>query len=118
MSKLRVERVGEQIKKEISQILQYDLKDPRIGFVTVTAVKVTGDLSQATIYVSIMGNEDEVKSSLTALEKAKGYIRSEIGKRIRLRHTPEIIFKQDESIAYGNRIEELLRDIKGEQNHD
>ncbi|TCS82985.1 30S ribosome-binding factor RbfA [Tepidibacillus fermentans] len=118
MSKLRVGRVGEQIKKEISQILQYDLKDPRIGFVTVTAVKVTGDLSQATVYISIMGDEDAIKSSLFALEKAKGYIRSEIGKRIRLRHTPELIFKLDESIAYGSKIEGLLRNLKGEQNHE
>ena len=118
MSNLRVGRVGEQIKKEISQIIQYDMKDPRIGFVTVTAVKVSGDLSQATVYISILGNQDAVRDSLLALEKAKGHIRSEIGKRIRLRHTPELIFKIDESIAYGNKIEGLLRDIKGDQTHD
>ena len=118
MSNLRVGRVGEQIKKEISQILQNELKDPRIGFVTVTAVKVSGDLSQATVFISVFGNEETVKGSLLALEKAKGFIRTEIGKRIRLRHTPELSFKRDESIAYGNKIEELLRDIKGEEKHD
>jgi len=118
MSNLRVGRVGEQIKKEISHILQYDLKDPRIGFITVTAVKVTGDLSQATVYVSVLGNEEAIKDSLLALEKAKGYIRTEIGKRIRLRHTPDLVFKHDESIAYGSKIEELLKDIKGEKSNE
>ncbi|OEG00444.1 ribosome-binding factor A [Vulcanibacillus modesticaldus] len=112
MAKVRVGRVGEQIKKEISQLIQYELKDPRVGFVTVTGVEVTGDLSQAIIYVSIMGSEEEVKDSQMALEKAKGFLRTEIGKRIRLRHTPELIFKIDESIAYGSKIEKLLKEIK------
>ncbi|GBF11283.1 30S ribosome-binding factor RbfA [Tepidibacillus infernus] len=115
MANVRIGRVGEQIKKEISQLIQYDLKDPRIGFVTITGVEVTGDFSQATIYLSIMGQEDEVKESIKALEKAKGFLRSELGKRIRLRHTPELIFKVDQSIAYGSKIEKLLQDIKEER---
>lgn len=112
MAKVRVGRVGEQIKKEISQLIQYEVKDPRIGFVTVTGVEVTGDLSQAKIYISILGNEEELQNTLVALEKAKGFLRSEIGKRIRLRHTPELIFKLDESIAYGSKIEKLLKNIQ------
>lgn len=112
MAKVRVGRVGEQIKKEISQLIQYEVKDPRIGFVTVTGVEVTGDLSQAKIFVSILGNEEELQNTLVALEKAKGFLRSEIGKRIRLRHTPELIFKLDESIAYGSKIESLLKNIQ------
>lgn len=110
--RVRSNRVGEQIKKELGDILQRELKDPRIGFVTVTGVEVTGDLQQATIYISVMGSDEEREGSLRGLEKAKGFIRSEIGKRIRLRHTPELLFKQDESIQYGNRIEKLLKEVK------
>ncbi len=113
MAKVRVGRIGEQIKKEISQIIQYELKDPRIGFVTITGVEVTGDLSIAKIYISIMGTEEELQKTLLAIEKAKGFLRTEIGKRVRLRHTPELIFKVDESIAYGNKIDKILHDLEG-----
>lgn len=116
MTKIRVGRVGEEIKKEISQLIQYELKDPRIGFVTVTGVNVSGDLSQAVIYISVMGTEEQLKATFSALEKAKGFLRSEIGKRVRLRHTPDLIFKLDESIAYGSKIEKLIQDIKGQDN--
>lgn len=112
MSNIRPSRVGEQIKKELGQIIGQELKDPRIGFVTVTGVDVTGDLQQAAIYISVLGDADSREDTLTALEKAKGFIRSEIGKRIRLRHTPELSFKVDESIQYGNRIEKLLKEVK------
>lgn len=112
MGKVRSSRVGEQIKKEISQIIQSELKDPRIGFVTITGVDVTGDLSQATIFLSVYGSEQEIKDNLEAIEGAKGFLRNEIGKRIRFRHIPEIFFKLDNSIDYGNRIEKLLKDIK------
>lgn len=111
MSNVRVHRVAEQIKKEVSQIIQNELKDPRVGFITVTGVDVTGDLQQATIYISILGNESEKKESLDGLKKAEGYIRREIGKRIRLRKTPEISFSFDGSIEYGNKIERLLSQI-------
>ncbi|AET60419.1 30S ribosome-binding factor RbfA [Paenibacillus sp. NRS-1782] len=111
MAKIRTGRVGEQIKKELSQLIQTELKDPRIGFITVTGVDLTNDLSQAKIYLSVLGDEEQKTSSLKALDKANGYLRSELGKRIRLRHIPELIFKIDESIAYGSRIEKLLSDI-------
>ncbi|ADM69768.1 30S ribosome-binding factor RbfA [Paenibacillus sp. SEL3] len=111
MAKIRTGRVGEQIKKELSQLIQTELKDPRIGFITVTGVDLTNDLSQAKIYLSVLGDEEQKNSSLKALDKANGYLRSELGKRIRLRHIPELIFKIDESIAYGSRIEKLLSDI-------
>ncbi len=111
MSKIRAERVGEQIKKELSLLFQNELKDPRIGFVTVTAVEASGDLSQAKVYLSVLGNEEQKEETLAALAKAKGFLRSELGKRIRLRHTPELIFKFDSSIDYGNRIETLLREL-------
>lgn len=112
MAKVRVGRVGEQIKKEISVLIQSELKDPRVGFVTVTGVDVTGDLSQAVVYISIMGSDEEINSSLKAIEKAKGFLRNELGKRIRMFHVPELFFKLDHSIAYGDKIEKLLKDIK------
>ncbi|MFC5558104.1 30S ribosome-binding factor RbfA [Ureibacillus thermophilus] len=109
---LRANRVAEQMKKELGDIIGRKLKDPRVGFVTVTAVELTGDLQQATIYFTTLGTEEERNETLKALEKAKGFIRSEIGHRIRLRRTPEITFKFDTSIEYGNKIEQLLRSIK------
>ncbi|WP_210469396.1 30S ribosome-binding factor RbfA [Sporosarcina sp. 6E9] len=113
MSK-RVNRVAEQMKKELGEIILQKVKDPRIGFVTVTDVEVTGDLQNATIFISVLGNESEKEATLKGLDKAKGFIRTEIGKRIRLRVTPEIEFAFDESIAYGNRIETLLTQVNNE----
>jgi ribosome-binding factor A len=115
MAKFRVGRVGEQIKKELSQILQMELKDPRIGFVTVTGVDVTNDLSQATVYLSVLGDDSQKEETLKALAKAQGFIRSELGRRVRLRHTPELIFKFDTSIEYGSRIEQLLAQLNREE---
>lgn len=111
MSNVRVHRVGEQIKKELSHLFQHELKDPRIGFVTVTGVEMSGDLQQAKVYISVFGENQQKEDTLQAIEKASGFIRSEIGKRVRLRHTPEITFKIDESIEYGQRIEQLIRDV-------
>lgn len=112
MSNLRANRVGEQIKKEMGDIITTKLKDPRVGFVTVTDVEVTGDLQQAKIYISVLGDQEKKDETLLGLAKAKGFIRSEIGKRIRLRKTPELIFEYDEALEYGNRIETILRDLK------
>lgn len=112
---MRSNRVGEQMKKELSDIISRKLKDPRIGFVTVTDVEVTGDLQQATVYISVLGNDAEKEQTLLGLSKSKGFIRSEIGQRIRLRKTPELSFEFDTSVAYGNRIDSLLRGIKEEE---
>ncbi len=111
---LRSNRVGEQMKKELSEIIGRKLKDPRIGFVTVTDVAVTGDLQQATVYISVLGDSKQREDTLKGLEKAKGFMRSEIGQRIRLRKTPELFFEFDESIDYGNRIETLISQIHAE----
>ncbi|AST97554.1 30S ribosome-binding factor RbfA [Shouchella clausii] len=111
MANNRAVRVGEQMKKELSDILIRDIKDPRVRFVTVTGVDVTGDLQQATAFITVLGDDEERKATLAGLEKAKGFIRTELGKRIRLRKTPELSFSFDESIQYGNRIESLLRDL-------
>src|SRR4030095_4220515 len=111
---VRANRVGEQMKKELGEIISRKIKDPRIGFVTVTDVQVTGDLQQATVYISVLGDEKQRENTLMGLAKAKGFIRSEIGQRIRLRKTPEILFEFDESIEYGNRIDTLLHQIHDE----
>lgn len=125
MTKHRANRLGETIKEEISQMIREDLKDPRIGFVTVTDVEVADDLGHAKVYVSVLGNEHQVKESLEGLKRAAGYVRTEIGKRIRLRHVPEIVFKYDHSIENGAHIAKLLRDAgiesdveKGGQGND
>ena len=107
----RANRVGEQMKKELSDIIGRKIKDPRIGFVTVTDVQVTGDLQQAKVFISVLGDDEQKENTLKGLAKAKGFIRTEIGHRIRLRKTPEIIFEFDESIDYGNRIETLLHQL-------
>ncbi|NMM51199.1 30S ribosome-binding factor RbfA [Paenibacillus aquistagni] len=118
MAKIRSGRVGEQIKKELSQLIQMELKDPRIGFLTVTGVEVTNDLSLARVYLSVLGDAEAKENSLKALDKANGFLRSELGKRMRLRHVPELNFKIDESIAYGSRIEKLLHDIHDGKDND
>ncbi|ARJ40072.1 30S ribosome-binding factor RbfA [Sporosarcina sp. P21c] len=111
---VRANRIAEQMKKELGDIIGQKLKDPRIGFVTVTGVDVTGDLQQAKIFISVLGTDKEKEDSLLGLSKAKGFIRSEIGQRIRLRKTPELEFEIDESVAYGNRIESLIRKVNDE----
>jgi ribosome-binding factor A len=115
---LRATRVGEQMKKELGEIIGRKIKDPRVGFVTVTDVEVTGDLQQAKVFISVLGNEEQRQNTLKGLAKAKGFIRSEIGQRIRLRKTPEITFEFDESVDYGNRIESLLSELNKSSQHD
>lgn len=112
MPNIRAGRVGEQIKKELSRLLQTELKDPRIGFVTLTAVEMTNDLSIATVYLTVMGDEEEKAKTLRALENAAGFLRSEIGRRISLRKTPELQFRIDPSIERGLRIDQLLKEIQ------
>ncbi|MFC4404535.1 30S ribosome-binding factor RbfA [Gracilibacillus xinjiangensis] len=111
MNELRASRVAEQMKKELGDIISRKIKDPRVGFVTITDVEVTGDLQQAKVFISVLGDEKKRQDTLIGLAKAKGFIRSEIGKRIRLRKTPELSFDFDDAMERGNRIEDLLRQI-------
>lgn len=115
MARIRASRVGEQIRQEFSQILQQEMKDPRIGFVTVTKVEMSRDLQVAKVYLSIFGSADEKEVSLTGIEKAKGFIRTELGRRIQLRHVPELQFVIDESLEYSEQINKLLRDVQNER---
>lgn len=117
MGQLRVEKVQELIKQELSKIILTELKDPRIGFVTVTNVNVTGDLRSAKVFLSLMGSDDQKAATWNGLQNALGYLRAEIGKRIRLRFTPELSLHLDDSLNYSARIQELLLKIKHEEDN-
>ena len=108
----RIERVEKIIEREIGNILLTEVKDQRLRYVTITNVRLTGDLSIATVYYTIIGDPDQIVSTRENLEDAKGYIRSLLSKKLDLRKTPELKFKYDESLAYGNKIEEILKNIK------
>ncbi len=108
----RPERLAEAIKKEMSNLLLNELKDPRVGFATITGVDVSNDLKYAKIYVSVLGDHELRKNTMLALKKARGFIRTELGRRIRLRHVPEISFNLDESLDHGVRVMELLDEVK------
>lgn len=107
----RTNRIGEAIKAEISDILQNELKDPRVGFASIVKVEVSNDLRHTKVYVSVLGGDEEKRRTLEGLNSAKGFIRGEIGRRIRLRHAPEISFQLDESIEQGIRISRLINEI-------
>ncbi|MBE3575944.1 MAG: 30S ribosome-binding factor RbfA [Firmicutes bacterium] len=113
-SPARIQRLQEQLKVEISDILRKEVKDPRIGFVSITGVEISGDLRHVKVFVSVMGGPEEQAQSMAGLEAATGFIRSEVGQRIRLRYTPEIVFKLDQSIERGARVMELLDHLKEE----
>jgi len=108
----RSQRVSDLLRKEIADIIIYRLKDPRIGFITVTGVDVTDDIKIARVYVSIFQDEER-KTTLEILNSAKSFIRSELSKRLRMKFIPSIEFRLDTSIEYGSRIEKLLKEIEG-----
>lgn len=113
----RFERINEELKKEISHIISYELKNPSVtGLISVTKVKVTPDLKYAKVYVSILNSKNDTET-LEGLKKSSGFIRSQIAKRINLRITPELVFEKDDSMEYGARIDSLLREIKKEDNN-
>lgn len=105
----RSQRVSDLLRKEIADIIMYKLKDPRIGFITVTGVDVTDDIKIARIYVSILKDEER-KPTIEILNSAKSFIRSELSKRLRMKFIPSIEFRLDTSIEYGNKIERLLKE--------
>lgn len=110
----RQEKVKELLKSEISEIIRRELKDPRLGFVTVTDVEITPDLRSAKVFISIMGNKTQKSDGMKALRSAAGFIRSEFAKRASMKVTPEIVFMEDTGIERGSRIFELLEKIKRE----
>ena len=120
MGSHRVERVAAQLREEISEIIVRDLKDPRIGMASITEVKLSPDLRNATVKVSVVGEEEGRQSAIDGLEHAKGFIRRELGARLsNLRFAPDLHFQLDEGIAYSVRVSKLLRDAQqGEPNAD
>ncbi|MCA9471023.1 MAG: 30S ribosome-binding factor RbfA [Nitrospirales bacterium] len=111
----RAERVADQIRMEVADILARKAKDPRIGFVTVTDVDLSPDLRVARIYVSSLREGESEELALQGLSKAVGFVRGELGRRLELRYTPELIFCQDGSYRYGRRIDQLLDSLHLEE---
>ncbi len=111
----RQERVEEAIKKEVSLIIHDEIKDPRMGFVTITRVELSKDLRNAKIFYSVLGKEDAFKKTKLALDSAQGYIRSLVAQRINLRFATEIMFCEDHSTEYSVKIEEVLNKLKDNQ---
>ena len=111
----RSERVADLVRKEISEMLVRTIKDPRIGFVTITRVTVTEDCRSARIYYSVVGSPDEREQSLEGLNSAKGYIRRELGHRMKLKYTPDIVFQFDPSVEYAVHMGELIHHLQEER---
>ncbi|HAI53039.1 MAG: 30S ribosome-binding factor RbfA [Limnochordia bacterium] len=108
----RLDRLAHTIKREVSSILATEVKDPRLGMISITDVEVSRDLAVAKIYFSQLGGEEERARTLDGLERAKGFIRSELAKRLRVRHTPEIVFLFDPSLEHGAKISALLKSLQ------
>lgn len=118
MSTQRAQRVAETIHKEISSLLIKGLKDPRIGFVTITSVDVTSDLRQAKVYYTLMGSQDGRSETQAGLNSCSSFIRQHLGRQLRLRFIPEILFEYDASFDYGQNIERLLSEVKTDEQQD
>ena len=107
----RLNRIDEELKKELSQIISYELKNPEAtGMISVTKVKITPDLKYAKVYVSILNSKNDEKT-MEALKKSAGFMRSQIAKRVNLRITPELVFEEDDSMEYGMKIDAILKDL-------
>jgi ribosome-binding factor A len=111
----RTERVAEQIREEVSQILSTEVADPGVGLVTVTRVKVTPDLSLARVYWTILGTAAERKETQKALARAAAYVRHLLSTRVNLRRSPEVLFTYDQSVAAQDRVEQILQELKQEK---
>ncbi len=111
----RCQRVGELLKEDIGDIIENELQDDSIGFVTLTQVKVSPDLKFAKVYFSVLGGQSQRQAAIQGLERAKSFIQVQLGRRIRLKFTPKISFVFDDSIEYGAHILELLERVKEEE---
>lgn len=110
----RSRKVGEQIKRGIGELVQRELRDPRLQWVTVTAVQVTPDFSHATIYFTVLGGAKDLDQTLKALEKSEGYMRTKLGKLLKMRIVPQLHFKHDESVERGSYMETLIDEVVAE----
>jgi ribosome-binding factor A len=114
----RTERVEGVIREEVSVILQRELRDPGLGFVTVTGAEVSPDLRHARVFVSVLGTPEEKRHSLDALNRARGFLRTELSKRMRMRVVPELEFRHDEAAETGTRVFELLEEARRQDEDD
>lgn len=114
----RADRVSDLLKEEISQMLLREVKDPHIGFITITDVEVSKDLQVAKVYYTILGDEKQLRESAQALNRASRFIKRQLGKRLRMRYIPDIIFKYDHSLEYGNRIDDILSHLENSEKTD
>jgi ribosome-binding factor A len=110
----RQQRVAEEIQRRASQFIREELKDPRLGFLTITGVDINSDLTHATLFVSVLGNETEQEETMQTLRRAKGLIKRDLGDWLRIRTVPELTFKQDQSIERGFRILQLMKGLERE----
>ena len=110
----RPERIGDQIRAEVGQLLMREVKDPGIGFVTLTAVRVTADLQLARIYYTTLGDAQQRRETARALERATPFVRRHVAARLRLRRAPELVFHYDESVELQARVEQILRELQDE----
>ncbi len=110
----RTQRLNILLREEIADLIMKKIKDPRLGFVTVTDVEISNDLKTAKVFISIM-NDDDIDISIEILNSTKGFIRSELSKRVRLKYIPSLDFKIDKSVKHGSRIDALLKEIKGKE---
>ena len=110
----RQERLADQIRTEVAGMIAGELSDPRIGFATLTRVELTGDLRHARVLVSVLGSEEDQVKTLEGLSSAAGYVRRQLGKRLRLRRTPELVFVLDHGVEESLKIESLLQKLKRE----
>ncbi len=111
----RLDRVNQLVREEVSHLLQRELKDPRLGFVTVTEVAVSKDLRSARVYVSVLGTEEQWKASLAALHSARGFMRNWLAPRLRLRAVPDLTFLPDRSMAHAAHIQTVLERLREEE---
>jgi ribosome-binding factor A len=111
----RQEKLGELIAEELSDLLRTRMKDPRVGFASITHVEVSGDLRHAKIFVSVLGSEDEQAATIQALKHATGFLRHELASRLVLRYMPALVFKLDTSIEKGTRILQIIRELEQDQ---
>jgi ribosome-binding factor A len=108
MKRERMGRIDHELQRELAKLISTELKDPRLGFVTVTRVEITNDLHSAKVYVSIIGDRHVAKQSMIALEHAKGFLRGEVGHAVALRHTPELVFVEDRSTERAIELSKVL----------
>ena len=111
----RTDQVADEIRRQLGELLQREVRDPRVGFATVTGVDLSSDLQHARVHVSVLGSPEEEAETMEALQKASGFLRTQLGRRMRMRHIPSLRFEADSSARHAMRISELLSEVQAPQ---